>query len=87
MIKRLVSVSLTVFTVCCLLLATERRALGYIDPGSGLLAIQSVGAVLAAAAFTMRRRILSLFGKGHQKNAAGVPVAVSAQKGNPRNAA
>ncbi len=89
MMKRLASFSLTLFTVCCLLLATERRALAYIDPGSGLLALQSAGAFLAAAAFTMRRRILSLFGKNQpaKKSPVSVPLPVSAQKGNTRNAA
>jgi len=88
--KRLVSFSLTVFTCVCLLLATERRAMAYIDPGQGLIAVQAIGAFLAAAAFTVRRRILALFGKG--KPAAkqadnSVPMPVSVQKGNTRNAA
>jgi len=45
------------------MLATERRAMAYVDPGSGLLALQSIGSMLAAAAFFMRRRIMGLFNK------------------------
>jgi hypothetical protein len=88
--KRVVSFGLTACTVLCLLAASERRAMAYIDPGSGLLALQSAGAFLAAAAFTMRRRILSLFGKGQpaaKKPANSVPLPVAVQKGNTRNAA
>ena len=43
------------------MLATERRAMAYVDPGSGLLALQSIGSMLAAAGFFMRRRIMGLF--------------------------
>ncbi len=37
--------------------------MAYVDPGSGLLALQSIGSMLAAAAFFMRRRIMGLFNK------------------------
>ncbi|HSY36674.1 MAG TPA: hypothetical protein VK814_13045 [Acidobacteriaceae bacterium] len=61
--KRLISVCLTIVCCACLMLATERRAMAYVDPGSGLLALQSIGSMLAAAAFFMRRRIMGLFSK------------------------
>jgi hypothetical protein len=61
--KRVLSLSLAVLCCFCLLLATERRALAYVDPGSGLLALQSIGSVAAAGIYFMRRRILALFGK------------------------
>jgi len=70
--KRLISLSLAVFTCACLLLATEHRAYAYIDPGTGLLALQSVGAALATASYFMRRRIMALFGK----KPAPMPVVV-----------
>jgi uncharacterized membrane protein len=84
-----VSLSLSVAFCLCLLLATERRALAYVDPGQGLIALQSIGAVMAASVFYLRRRILSLFGKGQpaKKSVANGPVPVSVQKGNSRNAA
>lgn len=86
--KRCISISLSVFTCLCLLLASERRALAYVDPGQGLLAIQSAGAVLAAAGYYMRRRILSLFGRKKPVQSVPVPVKVqTVQKENTRNAA
>jgi hypothetical protein len=85
-----VSFSLSVAFCLCLLLATERRAMAYVDPGQGLIALQSIGAVMAASVFYLRRRILSLFGKSQpaaKKPVVNGPVPVSVQKGNSRNAA
>jgi hypothetical protein len=45
----------------CLCLCLERRAYGYVDPGSGLLILQGIGTVLTGVLFTMRRRIRALF--------------------------
>jgi uncharacterized protein (DUF58 family) len=95
--KRMISLSLSLLTCIGLALATERRAMAYIDPSQGLLFMQSLGAALAAAAYFLRSRILALFGR--KKSAAGAapvpvtsvrPVAVqpvTIQKGNVRNAA
>jgi hypothetical protein len=33
----------------------------YVDPGSGLLALQSAASLIAAAAFFLRKRIRALF--------------------------
>ena len=85
LMKRLVSVSLTIFCCACLMLGTERRAMAYVDPGSGLLALQSIGSMLAAAGFFMRRRIMGLFNKKKSGPSAGSPVTV--QKEDSRNAA
>jgi hypothetical protein len=90
--KRILSFSLSVISCIGLLLATERRAMAYIDPSQGYLFVQSLGAALAASAYFLRNRILALFGK---KKAATVaaprPVAavrpVAVQKGDARNAA
>ena len=59
--KRLISTLLAVFTTLCLLVATERRAWGYVDPGTGLLALQSIASALAALGYLLRRRIKTLF--------------------------
>jgi hypothetical protein len=61
--KKFLSVSLAIFACFCLALGTERRAMAYVDPGSGLLILQSIGSALAAGAYFMRRRIAALFGK------------------------
>jgi hypothetical protein len=85
LMKRLISVSLTVFFCFCLMLATERRAMAYVDPGSGLLALQSIGSMLAAAAFFLRRRIMGLFNK--KKPLASAAARVTVRKEDSRNAA
>ena len=62
--KRLLSLALACFGCICLLIATERRAMAlYVDPGTGLFALQSAASVLAAGAFFMRRKIRALFGR------------------------
>jgi hypothetical protein len=83
--KRLLSLSLTVFCCFCLMMATERRALAYIDPGTGLLALQSFFAGLAAFGYMMRRRIAGLFGRG--KSSETVVMSPSVQEEKEQNAA
>ena len=88
--KRLISVCLTIFCCACLMLATERRALAYVDPGSGLLALQSIGSMLAAAGFFMRRRIMGLFNKKKPLSGAEPRLAdsrLTVRKEDSRNAA
>jgi hypothetical protein len=92
--KRILTFSLSVISCMGLLLATERRAMAYIDPSQGLLFVQSLGAAVAASAYFLRNRILALFGK---KKAVSAPVTaprtvssvrpVAVQKGDVRNAA
>ncbi len=83
--KRLISVGLTLFSCFCLMLATERRAMAYVDPGTGLLAIQSIASMLAAAVFFMRRRIMGLFNK--KKPSPSAQPCLTVQKEDSRNAA
>lgn len=78
LMKRVVSLCLALFICTCLLLATERQARAYVDPGTGLLALQSVASMLAAAAYFLRKRILGLFTK--KKPSTGVPMPVVARK-------
>jgi hypothetical protein len=74
--KRVVSASLTLFVCFCLLLATERQARAYVDPGTGLLALQSIASAFAAAGFFLRKRILGLFTKKKPSSGIVLPVAV-----------
>jgi hypothetical protein len=83
--KRLLPIALSVFTTLCLLLATEHRAWGYVDPGSGFLALQTGASVMAACGYFFRRRILTLFRSKPEKEKAMIPVTI--QKGDSRNAA
>jgi len=71
--KRFASISLAVFIFFCMLVATERQAYAYVDPGSGLLALQGLASGLAATAYFLRRRILMLFTRDGNK--AAIPVA------------
>jgi hypothetical protein len=71
--KRLISVSFALVICVCLLIGTESRAMAYVDPGTGLLALQSVGSAAAATAFFLRRRIMAFFTK---KEVATVPLPV-----------
>jgi hypothetical protein len=61
MMKRLISVSLAVLIGFSLLIGSERRAWGYVDPGSGLIALQTFFSVIAAYAYFIRRRIRMFF--------------------------
>jgi hypothetical protein len=72
--KRLLSVSLAIFVTLCLIVGTERRAWGYVDPGSGLIALQTIASVAAAYAYVVRRRIRAWFTR-KEKKSAGLPVA------------
>jgi hypothetical protein len=64
--KRLLSFTLAAFIGFCVLVATDRRAYGYVDPGTGLLALQSFASMLAAAGYFLRRRIRALFTRKEQ---------------------
>lgn len=83
--NRLTPVFVSIFTCICLLLATERRAMAYVDPGSGLLALQSIASMFAAAAFFLRRRIMALFTR--KKPAASPTTTVAARKEDTRHVA
>jgi hypothetical protein len=84
--KRLLSLSLAAFSCFCLMVATEPRAHAYIDPGSGLLALQSFFAGLAAFGYFMRRRLGALFGKNKPAESVAISSA-AAQEDKKRNAA
>lgn len=81
--KRLISLSLAVLITLCMVVASERRAWGYVDPGSGLIALQTVASVLAAWAYMVRRRIRAFFTR--KKEPVALPVAPKA--GDTREAA
>lgn len=61
--KKFLSFSLGMVAVLALGLGMERRAMAYVDPGSGLLALQAAGSAIAATVYFMRRRLLAIFGK------------------------
>jgi hypothetical protein len=61
--QRILSFSLVALIVFCLLVGTEQRAWGYVDPGSGLLTLQALSSAIAASAYFLRRRLRSLFSR------------------------
>jgi hypothetical protein len=83
--KRLLSFALGCVVCICVLIATEQRAMAmYVDPGSGLLALQSAASVMAAAAFFLRRKIRAVFA-WRRKPEDYIPLGE--EKGDPRKAA
>lgn len=47
----------------------EKQAYGYADPGSGLMAIQIIGATLSSAGFYFRHKLLKIFPSRKRKAA------------------
>jgi hypothetical protein len=73
--KRFISFSLSILIALCMIVASERRAWGYVDPGSGLIALQTVASVGAAYAYYIRRRIRAFFTRKKEEPAVVLPVA------------
>ena len=59
--RRIASVALSMLLSFCVMVATARPAAAYVDPGSGLVALQSAASLVAACIYMLRRRILSVF--------------------------
>jgi hypothetical protein len=72
--KRFISFSLAIFITLCMIVGSERRAWGYVDPGTGLIALQSIASVLAAYAYYVRRRIRAFFTRKKVDPAVILPV-------------
>jgi hypothetical protein len=70
--KNLLSLFSAVLVVFGIALVCERQAHAYADPGSGLMAIQIIGATLSGVGFYLRHKIARLFGR---KPAAGAVIA------------
>ncbi|GAC1420408.1 MAG: hypothetical protein NVSMB62_14310 [Acidobacteriaceae bacterium] len=72
--KRLASLSLTFVIAVCLLIGSERRAWAYVDPGTGLIALQTIASVVAAYAYFVRRKIRAFFVRRQPAEAAAASV-------------
>ncbi len=59
--KRFCHSALTLLFAFCLFAALEPRAYAYVDPGAGLLAYQTLSAVVAGAVFHFRRKLRRVF--------------------------
>jgi hypothetical protein len=76
--KRVVSFSLGILITLCMMVGSERRAWGYVDPGSGLIALQGIASVAAAYAYYVRRRIRAFFSRKKKVSTVVLPVATKA---------
>ena len=83
--RRFTSVVLAFLCVFCFLLASQGRAWGYVDPGSGLLALQGFATAMAGVTYYMRRRIAAFFSRKPREPA--VPVALDRTPDRPGKAA
>ncbi len=59
-------------------LAFERPAYAYADPGTGLLAVQAAGSALVATGWYLRRKIYSLFRSGNDSAQEPIKQPVNA---------
>jgi hypothetical protein len=66
MTHRLKFFAITLMLLVALGFTFEQQAHAYVDPGSGLLMFQSIGAAVSAALFYFRRRLRNLFVKKNQ---------------------
>lgn len=73
--KRFISLSLTILLTLCMIVGSERRAWGYVDPGSGLIALQTFASVAAAYVYMARRRVRAFFKRKTQESSAVLPAA------------
>ena len=62
MLRRTALAAMASFELVVLLVALTKPAYGYVDPGSGLLAVQVGGSMLAGGLFILRSKIRRLFG-------------------------
>lgn len=69
---------LAVGQFAALLVMLERPAHAYVDPGSGLLAFQMVGASTAGALFFLRRKLRQLFKSQPSEGLGNTPSNESA---------
>ena len=76
--KRVISFSLGILIFLCMMVGSERRAWGYVDPGSGLIALQGIASVAAAYAYYVRRRIRAFFSRKKKVSTVVLPVATKA---------
>jgi hypothetical protein len=82
--KRVISIALGIFITLCMIVGSERRAWGYVDPGSGLIALQGIASVAAAYAYYVRRRIRAFFAR---KKEPAIVVPVTTKAGESREVA
>ena len=83
--KRFTLMVFAVLIAFCFVLASQGRAWGYVDPGSGLLALQGFATATAGVLYYMRRRIMAFFSRQdvHDVQAAKPPALKVAERDRP----
>lgn len=76
-LRRSVLVALASIELLVLLAAFSKPAYGYVDPGSGLLAVQVGGSMLAGGLFILRAKIRRLFGLSSSEKPKDAPETKS----------
>jgi hypothetical protein len=82
--KRLISFSFAILITLCMIVGSERRAWGYVDPGSGLIALQGIASMAAAYLYIARRKVRAFFAR---KKDPAVVLPVASKPGDSREAA
>lgn len=71
-----------------LILLTEQQARAYVDPGSGLLLLQMLGASLAGVFYALRHKLARRFGRSSSRTPPDEqptpPASDSSSEGNSR---
>jgi len=79
--QKIAYVLVTCGLVVCLMLAFERPAYAYVDPGSGLFLIQGISSTFLGVLYVIRRKLK--LGKG-RKTPASVPSSVGNAEVRPQ---
>jgi hypothetical protein len=79
------SIFLSLVAVAGFMLATERRALAYADPGSSLLLLQTLGSVATASALYFRRKIYGWFRRGKHDETEVEPIEAAGGESAPND--
>lgn len=64
-----------------MIVGTERRAFAYVDPGTGLIALQTIASVIAAYTYMVRRKILAFFRR--RKDPVALPGEIKSSDSQP----
>jgi len=68
LISKLTSFAFLLVLVLGISFSLEQQAHAYVDPGSGLILFQSLGAIFTGGLFYFRRRLKLLFTREREKN-------------------
>ncbi len=65
--------------VLALLVASERPAYGYVDPGSGFVFLQVAGSMVAGSVYYLRHRIKRLFSSARGSQQISSPAVAQSE--------